>query len=354
MADEYGQSKTEAPTQHRRDEARQQGQVAFSLDFTSSTQLLAGAAVLWWGGRTAAGGLLAAMQNSLRGIDQFELSAEQVRATTAVLLLQGVSLAGFMIGFVFVCMLAVSALQAGFQFHPHLALLRWDRLSLAAGWSRMISTRAGMRALVSIGKTAAIVGIAWWVLRGRHGQIASLGQDTLAAAVAQAWEIIIRLVLAVAAALVLLGAADYVYQRIHHDRMLMMTRQELKEEMKREEGDPHTRGRLRRAAREISRQKMMQDVPSASVVITNPTHLAVALRYDRGVMSAPRVVAKGAGVMAQRIVALARNHAVPVVERKPLARALFKGVPVGQAIPAALYYAAAEVLAYVYRLRNAA
>jgi flagellar biosynthetic protein FlhB len=111
---------------------------------------------------------------------------------------------------------------------------------------------------------------------------------------------------------------------------------------------------MRRTAREIARRRMMQDVPRASVVITNPTHLAVALHYERGVTAAPRVVAKGAGLVAKRIVDLARNHAVPVVERKPLARALFKSVPIGQAIPAALYYAAAEVLAYVYRLRNAA
>src|SRR5262249_32733997 len=151
-----------------------------------------------------------------------------------------------------------------------------------------------------------------------------------------------------------IGLADYTYHRIRHNRSLMMTRQELKEELKRDDGDPQTRGRMRRAARELSRKRMMEDVPRASVVITNPTHLAVAVQYERGVNSAPGVVGKGAGLVAQRIVALARNHAVPVVERKPLARALFKGVPVGQAIPAALYYAAAEVLAYVYRLRSAA
>jgi flagellar biosynthetic protein FlhB len=134
----------------------------------------------------------------------------------------------------------------------------------------------------------------------------------------------------------------------------MMTRQELKEELKREEGDPLIRARIRKVARELARKRMMDDVPRATVVITNPTHLAIALRYERGVTAAPRVVAKGAGVLAERIVTLARNHAVPVVERKPLAQALYKAVKVGQDIPTALYYAVAEVLAYVYRLRSAA
>jgi flagellar biosynthetic protein FlhB len=134
----------------------------------------------------------------------------------------------------------------------------------------------------------------------------------------------------------------------------MMSRQELKEETKREEGDPLIRARIRKLARESARNRMMADVPRASVVITNPTHLAIALQYDRGTMSAPKVVAKGAGFVAQRIVELARRHAVPVVERKPVAQALYKVVQVGQQIPAALFYAVAEVLAYVFRLRAAA
>jgi flagellar biosynthetic protein FlhB len=354
MAEEFGQSKTELPTQHRRDEARQQGQFAFSLEFTNAIQLLAGAAVLWWSGRTIAGSLLEAMQQDLRGIRAFELSPEQVRAMTALMFLQAAALVGLVVGFVFVSVAGVSAMQVGFHLTPELAMLRWDRLSLASGWSRMLSSAAAIRALMAVVKTVVIAGVAWWILRGREGQIASLGEATLASAISQSWEIMIRLILAIGASLVLIGMADYTYQRIRHERSLMMTRQELKEELKREEGDPQTRGRMRRAAREIARRRMMQDVPRASVVITNPTHLAVALHYERGVTSAPRVVAKGAGIVAQRIVELARNHAVPVVERKPLARALFKGVQVGQTIPAALYYAAAEVLAYVYRLRGAA
>src|SRR4051794_8795206 len=132
----------------------------------------------------------------------------------------------------------------------------------------------------------------------------------------------------------------------------MMTRQELKEEMKRDEGDPQIKARIRKLQREAAHKRMFQDVPTASVIVTNPTHLAVALRYERGSMAAPKVVAKGAGFVAKRIVALARTHGVPVVERKPVAQALFKAVKVGQEIPGALYYVVAEVMAFVYRLRG--
>src|SRR5262249_2361956 len=142
------------------------------------------------------------------------------------------------------------------------------------------------------------------------------------------------------------------FQRWRHEQTLRLTRQELKEELKREEGDPHMKARIRKLAREVARRRRMADVPRATGVITNRTPLAAALRYERGTMAAPRVVAKGAGHIALRIVELARRHAVPVVERKLVAQALYKAVKVGREIPAALYYAVAEIVAYVYRLRG--
>src|SRR5207247_6488444 len=143
---------------------------------------------------------------------------------------------------------------------------------------------------------------------------------------------------------VLIGAVDYLYHRWRLEQSLMMSSQEMKEQLREDEGDPQTRARLRRLAREATKAKQMKDVPSATVVVTNPTHLAIALRYDRGTMPAPRVIAKGSGVVARRIADIARRHGVPVIERKPLAQAMFKAVKVGQDIPAALYYAVAEVL----------
>jgi flagellar biosynthetic protein FlhB len=354
MAEHNGQTRTEAPTQRRREEARNQGQFAFSSELGNGAQLLAGVLALAWGGRSLAASLLDVMRVDLSAIDRFELSVDQVPGLAAWLFMRAAGAVGFFVGFVLVMGLVVSTVQVGFQVTPELLGLRWNRLSPAAGWSRMFSVAASVRGLMAVLKVVALAWVAWWVLRGRGPLIANLSELTLATALAQTWDIMMRLALAAGAALVLIGLADYVVQRVRHEQSLRMTREELKEELKRDEGDPQTRARLRRAARQIAHQQMMHDVPSATVVITNPTHLAIALRYERGVTAAPRIVAKGAGAVAHRIVSLARSHAVPVIERKPLAQALFKTVKVGQEIPAALYYAVAEVLAYVYRLRTAA
>jgi flagellar biosynthetic protein FlhB len=163
---------------------------------------------------------------------------------------------------------------------------------------------------------------------------------------------VLRLALAIAGALLLLGVGDYLFQLWRHEQLLRMSRQQLKEETKREEGDPQTKARIRRLQREAARKKMFHEVKSATVVVTNPTHLAVALRYDRGAMGAPKVVAKGAGHVAKRIAELARRHNVPVLERKTLAQALFRTVKLNQEIPMAIYHAVAEVLATVYRGRG--
>jgi flagellar biosynthetic protein FlhB len=195
--------------------------------------------------------------------------------------------------------------------------------------------------------------LAWAVLRGRGGLLVAAGDGDVGHLAARGWDLTLRLALSVAAALFLLGAADYGFQRFRFERALRMTRQEVKEELKREEGDPAVRARVRQVQREMARRRMMAAVPKASVVVTNPTHVAVALRYERGVTAAPRVVAKGEGFVAERIKELARRHGVPVVERRPLARALFKAVAIGQEIPRELFYVVAEVLAYVYRLRGA-
>ena len=160
--------------------------------------------------------------------------------------------------------------------------------------------------------------------------------------------------MAIAAAMVVIGLLDYLFQRWRHEQDLKMTRRELEEERKEEEGDPHMRARIRKLQREVGQRRMMQDVPNATVVITNPTHIAVAIQYERGLMSAPKVVAKGADLLAMQIRQIAERHDVPVLERKPLARALYLAVDVGEEIPAEFYHAIAEILAYIYRLSRAA
>ena len=154
--------------------------------------------------------------------------------------------------------------------------------------------------------------------------------------------------------MIVIAVLDFFYQRYDYEKSLRMSKQEIKEEMKRFEGSPELKGRIRRVQREMAQARMMQDVPESDVVVTNPTHLAVALKYDADTMSAPTVVAKGQRLVAEKIKEIAREHDVPVVENKPLARALFKAVDIGMTIPGNLYKAVAEILAYVYRLKGKA
>jgi len=354
MADEFDPSKTEAPTQRRREEAREQGQVAVSSELAAGLLLLTGVLVLWYGANTIKEGLIIGLRLTMLTIAApADFGVEQSKTFMVALIGRGMESLGVFWGLLLVVGLGVGAMQVGFHVVPGLLGPKWEKLSPGQGRKRIFSLAGVMRGLMALIKVAVIVALAAWVLRGRSAQIMNFGDGQLGTAAAEAWNIAMRLALACAGALVIIGVTDYAFQRWRFEQALRMTRQELKDEVKREEGDPQMRARLRKMQREMSRKRMMQDVPRSTVVITNPTHLAVALRYERGAMAAPKVVAKGAGFVALRIVALARRHAVPVVERKPIAQALFKAVKVGQEIPAALYYTVAEVLAFVYRLRHA-
>jgi flagellar biosynthetic protein FlhB len=352
MAEEFDERKTEAPTQRRRDEARDQGQVAFSPDLAGSLVLLAGLAALVFGGANLAGGLLDCVRGDLALAGRLgDPQPEHVRSLLAGMLVKGGDLLGVFLALVVVAAIAAGAFQVGFRPVPGLLAVNWERLSPAVGWTRLGSVASVVRGLLTVLKTAAVVAVAWWVVRQRLPDITNLETASLRSVVVRAWGVTFHVTLAAAGTWGLIGVVDYLWHRWRLEQSLRMSREELKEEAKREEGDPQTKARVRRLQREAARKRMMQDVPRATVVVTNPTHLAVALRYERATMAAPRVVAKGAGFVAERIVALARRHAVPVVERKTVAQALFKAVKVGQEIPMALYHVVAEVLAYVFRLR---
>jgi flagellar biosynthetic protein FlhB len=350
--EELGQTRTEAPTPRRRQEAREQGQVAFSADLTSGIVLLAGIAALALADQTIGTGLVQCVQMDLLHCTIADLDAALVRERFVHLLGRGLEIIGLVLLMLLAVGVAAPALQVGFHLAPTLLSVNVERLSPAQGWAKMFSLSAGVRGLAALLKVMAAGAVAYWVLSRQANQIVALGEMPLALSLARGWWLAVQLALAIAATLLVLGAADYGWQRWRFEQSLRMTRQELKEELKREEGDPLVKARIRKLQREAAQKRMYHDVPKASVVITNPTHLAVALRYDAAAMAAPRVVAKGAGFVAQRIAEIARRHAVPVVERKPLAQALFKTVEVGREIPTALYVVVAEVLAYVYRLRG--
>jgi len=349
--EDLGQSKTEEPTQRRREEAREQGQVAFSSDLTTGILLLSALAALAVLVPTLAGGLVHVLRDGLRHIPVADLNPVLVQTMFSRLFSQGLEWLGLLFGVIVVAGIMAPMLQVGFHLAPAMLGFKLEKLSPATGWGKLLSLEGGVRGFIALGKVAFIALVAYWILRWRGARFADLGMIRLAPALSIAWSIVTHLALAIAGTLVTLGILDYFFQRWNHDKSLRMTKQELKEEVKRDEGDPMVKGRIRRLQREAGQKRMMQDVPKATVVVTNPTHLAIALRYEAN-MAAPRVVAKGAGAVAHRIADIARRHGVAVVERKPLARALFKSVKVGQHIPAALFVAVAELIAYVFRLRG--
>lgn len=354
MAEEFGHSRTEAPTPRRREEARAQGRVVVSMELTAGLLLLAAVGVLWFASRGMGADLLEAVRFGMLSSSARELGPHQTHELLTGFVVRGAQILAVLFGLLLAVSLGAMLGQAGFRVLPALAAPNWERVHPAAGLKRMFSLPALLRGGVATAKVTLTLVLGVLLIKGRFARLAVFDQQNLPSAAAQTWDIALLLGLAVAVAFLVVGAVDYILQRLRFEASLRMTREELKEEMKREEGDPHIKARIRKMARELSQRRMMRDVPRATVVVTNPTRLAIALRYDKGALGAPRVVAKGAGYVARRIVETARRHGVPVVERKPVAQALYKAVQVGQEIPAALYQAIAEVLAYVYRLQGIA
>ncbi|MCA9172620.1 MAG: EscU/YscU/HrcU family type III secretion system export apparatus switch protein, partial [Planctomycetales bacterium] len=252
------------------------------------------------------------------------------------------------------CAFGINTLQIGFRLSWEPLAPNWSRLDLAKGFSKLASTRSALRGIMLLLKVSTGLGIAiWFLYRNRH-DVHDLGLNGLARVISQTWRFSLLTCFCLAGMLLAIGLTDYLYQRWQFEQDLMMSKQEVKEEQKREDGDPLMKGRMRRFARESIKQQMLQKVPEATVVLTNPTHIAVAIKYDRDTMLAPRVIAKGTDRFAKRIAQVARQNGVPVLERKPLARALYASVEVDQEIPPNLYRAMAEILAYIYGLKDAA
>jgi len=344
--------RTEQPTARRRRQARERGQVARSHDLSAALVLAGGLGVMNLLGGTVVRRLSTLMRDYLGHASEVEMSAGGAQG---ILMNSLSSVAGVLvplIGAVAVVAAIATLVQVGPVLSAHPLKPDLGKISPIKGFRRMFSARSLARLASSLMKLAIVAGIAYVTLRADLDRIIALVGASPWEIGASTTALIFKLGLRVALALVLLGLADYGFQRWQHERSLRMTRHEVREEFKELEGDPHARARRRRIQRQLGLQRMMHDVPRADVVVTNPTELAVALRYDAETMDAPRVVAKGAGYVAQRIRDLAIANGVPIVERKPLAQALYRTVEIGDQVPANLYKAVAEILAYVYQLEN--
>lgn len=345
--------KTEPATQKRREDARRKGQVVKSREVVSVAVLLAGYVVLRAVGPTVwerfSTTLAWFLGESLRLGEQEKLAQGLTRLFTGTALL----LLPLMLA-VLVAAVVANVGQTGPMLIGEGLKVDLTKLNPATGLKRLFSANA----LAELAKAAAKVALVGWVvyvwLRRQYPSILELCWMDLGAALSASGRLIGQLVGRTLGVLTLIAALDWAWQRFQHERSLMMTKEEIKDELKQQEGSPEVRGAIRRRQRELARRSMMQSVRTADVVVTNPTHYAVALKYDPLVADAPQVVAKGQRLNALRIREIAEEAQVPIVENPPLARALFAACDLGDLVPPELYAAVAEVLAFVFRLRGRA
>jgi len=349
----FSQEKTEEATPRKKKKEREEGHVAQSKDLTSAFGILGGIVTLFvlsklfWKAFRAY--LVWIFQwASLAAWDEGEWAKVAFGKSSTFFLKIWFPVA-LVCGIILVFVLSR---QVGFAVTFKPLIPSFERFSLVRGLKRMFSLRSLVEAIKGVIKAAILFGVLYFGLRKEIPVIRQISYGGVYQAAGQVFIIIFRLIVRLGGALLVLGVFDLAYQKWEFARSIKMTKQEVKEEFKQTEGDPFTRQRIRRRQSEIARQRMISQVPQADVVLTNPTHLAVALKYDRSTMDAPKVVAKGAGYIALRIKEIAKEANVPIVEDKPLARTLYRDVDVGEEIPESLYVAIAEVLAYVYSLKK--
>ena len=353
MSENDSQERTESPTPKRLEDARKKGQVPRSIDLGAAAVTLAATGALFMFGASAAEGLMRMLVDGLqvRGSElaQDDVMLRQLGDSGSLALMAIVPLFAAM----FVAAVASPALIGGWTFSSEALSFKPERLDPVRGIGRMFSVRSVVELLKSIAKFALIAGIAVLVIRSQLAEIGALATQSVGPAIVEAGRITLYALLAMAAGLGIIAAIDAPFQLWQHTKELRMSMQEIREEMKESEGSPETRSRIRQMQQTIARRRMLQDVPKANVVITNPTHYAVALRYDEKQDLAPVVLAKGSDEIAARIREIAREHGVPMVSAPPLARAIFRHVDIGRQIPHALFVAVAQVLTYVWQLKVA-
>ena len=351
MAEQSGE-KTQDATPHRRQQAREQGQVAYSQDLGSAALLVASVLLLrYWGGPLMESvGRIMRFQLGVVGpltLDRHQLVAQSqtLIATLGKALLP-------VVGLLAVAGVLVSVFQTGLLFVPQRLMPDIQRLSLIGGFKRIVSLSGAVRLGFGLFKVSIVSIVAAAVLYQHHEQVIYASSMSAPELAKFLLDISLSTALWVGIALFILAVLDFGYQKWKHEQDLRMTSQEVREEMKNLQGDPQVIARRRAVQRQMALNRMGDKVPQADVVVTNPTELAIAIEYQPETMNAPVVVAKGAGLVAQRIRRLALENNVPIVERKPLAQLLYKQVEVGHPIPDESYAAVAEVLAYVYQLKG--
>jgi flagellar biosynthesis protein FlhB len=353
MAENDDQERTEQPSEKRLREAREKGDIPRSRDLSGAVVVLAGVATLISGGERSMEHVRRIYGLGLNyGRDALFSDALPSRVLglamhEAMALFTPVALATVLAA------LAAPILLGGLNFSTEALEPKFERLDPISGLGRIFAMRGLVELTKSLAKLLLIGAVLVLVLKNWQGDLMATGRAEVGAGTVKAISLLGHAALLFGSVLALIGGGDALYQKFDHNKRLRMSRQELKDESKESDGNPELKGRIRQMQFQMARKRMMQELPKADVVITNPTHFAVALRYDEGRMGAPRVIAKGVDELAQQIRVVAGAHRIPLVEAPPLARALYATTQLDREIPASLYVAVAQVLAYVFQLKQA-
>lgn len=352
MPDESFEDKTEKATPRKREDFRKKGEVAKSKELPSVAVLLAGMITLLF---------FASYMNSHIQII--------IKENFAIIPLKDISLQDFMVfaqkmvnlfflticplfAAIFLTAILSNVMQVGFMLSAETIKPKLSKINPIKGFQRLLSKQAFMELFKTLLKLATVGGVAYLMVKGEMKDVYNLWEMEISSIVSYTLIMIFKISMACTLAMILLVIIDYSFQKWDFEKRLRMSKKELKDELKRMEGDPLVKSRIKSIQMQMARKRMMQEVPEADVVITNPIRLAVAIKYDPSVMAAPKIIAKGARKIAKRIRELAKKHNIPIVENKELAQNLYAMVEIGEEVPPNLYQTVAEVLAYIYKLKG--
>lgn len=348
----FAGEKTEPATAKKRQDARKKGQVAKSMDLPAAFILLFSfLAFLMFGGY-----MKEKIIKIFRNVYENQLTMDITAANVQVLFVDLVKEGLIILAPIFILVVLVAFIgnyaQIGFMFIGEPLMMKFNKINPIEGFKRIFSLRTVMDFLKSTLKMLIIGYVVYTTLMGEKAKLLGLGHAPLESTFSFIASVTLKLGIKIGAILIVLAIFDFIYQKYEHEKSLKMSKQDIKDEYKKSEGDPLIKGKIRAKQRQMAMQRMMQEVPKADVIITNPTHFAVALKYDSNNMQAPTVIAKGADYVALKIKEVAKKNGIMTMENKPLARAIFAQVEIGESIPAELFQAVAEVLAYVYKVKG--
>ena len=352
MAEQGFQERTERATDHRRKKAREEGQVAKSQELNAAAILCLGFLTLYMAGPYLADQTMQLMRYTMANAPFIAAQDPTFASVFSENIIKFLLLVMPIFAVLTIVALGVNVAQVGFQVSSKAMELKFERLNLVEGAKRLFSVRSLVQLVRDTIKLLVVGFVAYKVIASEFSSFFLLPDMSVPEFAGVLGKLTLMLALKTGGAILAIAVLDYIYQRYEFEKSIRMSKQDIRDEYKETEGSPQVKSRVRQIQREVARLRMMGAVPLADVVVTNPTHIAVALKYDPEQMNAPYVLAKGERLIAQKIKEIAKEHGIPVIEDKPLARALFKLCDIGQMIPGNLYRAVAELLAYVYKTKG--